>query len=242
MTLFLGSEVRNYKTFVQKFGLENKWNFPQALLEDNNKEKLEKLQAHEKYSDAIFSVPYQAIEATRSYYHLFLPIPLDEFKYNPTNRKIPLIIHAPTDPHKKGTDIILKTINELRNEGLQFHFLLIKNMKKQRLLKLLSMADILVDEIILHGPGFMSLEAMASGCMSMTKHFKDSPKEFQPPLVAIDENNIKSKLKFYIENPAERIEIIKAAKEYVHHHNSPDKIVEYYFDCLNKKIKEQYQL
>jgi glycosyltransferase involved in cell wall biosynthesis len=240
ITLFLGSEVRNYKTFISKFDLKDKWTFPDEILESNNSEKLKKLKIHEKLSDAIFSVPDQSIEATRPYYHLFLPIPLKDLNYNPKSRKIPLIIHAPTDPYKKGTDVILKTIEELRNEGLKFHFLLIRNMRKHRLLKLLSIADILVDEIILHGPGFMSLEAMASGCLAMTKHYKESPKEFQPPLVSINEVNIKSELKYYIQNPNKRLEIITEARNYVEQHNSPDKIIEYYLNCLEGKITPQY--
>jgi glycosyltransferase involved in cell wall biosynthesis len=242
ITLFLGSEVRNYQTFLETYNLRDIWVFPEHILNDNNDTKLKKLRLHERYSDVIFSVPDQAIEAKRPYYHIFLPIPINELKFNPKARKIPLIIHAPTDPYKKGTDFIIRSINELRKEGLQFHFINIKNLPKEKLLKLLSISDILVDEIVLHGPGFMSIEAMALGCMSMTKHFAGSPPEFQPPLISIDHTNIKEKLKYYILNSEERVEIILKARKYVEEHNSPEKVIDYYFNCLNNQIKPQYEI
>lgn len=240
MTLFLGSEVRNYNLFVDTFNLKHVWSFPESLLFNNNLQKLSKLRAHEKYSDVIFSVPDQALEAKRPYYHIFLPIPLNDLHFNPKARKIPLVIHAPTDPYKKGTDKIINAVKNLKAEGIQFHFILINKLERPRLLKLLSIADILIDEIVLHGPGFLSLEAMASGCLVLTKHYTESPPDFCPPIISIDHTNIEEKLKYYILNFNERLNILYDARKYVETYNNPDKVIQYYFDCLNNKVKPHY--
>jgi hypothetical protein len=96
------------------------------------------------------------------------------------------ILHCPSDRYVKGTDVVLKAIKKIRNEGLSFKFELIENRKNDYVLEMLQSTDIVVDQ-----PGTwvarFAVEGMASGCCvvggNRTKYMyrKESPViQFEP--------------------------------------------------------------
>ncbi|MBK8785160.1 MAG: glycosyltransferase [Chitinophagaceae bacterium] len=93
-------------------------------------------------------------------------------------------------------------------------------MPNEELVKLLSDADILCDELFLHGPGVLSAEAMAAGCAVATRCLNIKP--FQPPVCSITPENISEKLKLLITDIDYRTSLAKAAKIFVDEFNSPN--------------------
>jgi glycosyltransferase involved in cell wall biosynthesis len=49
------------------------------------------------------------------------------------------------------------------------------NISNKEVRKLLTDADILLDELYMHGPGMIGIEAMASGCCVVAKYLEGSP-------------------------------------------------------------------
>jgi glycosyltransferase involved in cell wall biosynthesis len=232
ITLFLGSDIRDYQLFKKKFNISH-WSFSEELNQPGGEGKLKKLRLHEKYSDAIFSVPDQSILAERSYFHLKIPMEIDRFKFNIPKNDEPVIIHAPSKPEIKGTDLIINTMEELKKEGLNFKFKLIRGMSHDMLMAELLNADILVDEIVLHGPGFLSFEAMLSGCAVATKYLDNSPPCFKPPIFNINEYNIKDRLRELINDKELITNLAIEGRNYTIKNNCHKKVAKEILDSLN---------
>lgn len=79
-------------------------------------------------------------------------------------RDRPLIVHAPTDRHVKGTRYVLAAIEQLKEKGLSFEFELIEKQDNVYVINRLIEADILVDQ-----PGTwigrLGAEALAASCI-----------------------------------------------------------------------------
>ncbi|MBK8774890.1 MAG: glycosyltransferase family 1 protein, partial [Chitinophagaceae bacterium] len=113
----------------------------------------------------------------------------------------------------KGTDIIEATLEKLSKEGIEFEFISVRNMPNKELLKLLSQADILIDEIVFNGPGALSFEGMLSGCAVATRYIEDSPEVFRPPVWNINAGNIYYKLKKLLTDRDLRIRVAEEGRE-----------------------------
>jgi len=76
----------------------------------------------------------------------------------------PLIVHAPSSPAVKRTDIVLEAIKNLKKEGYNFDFELITDKKNDDVIKMLMKADIVIDQ---PSPwiGKLAIEAMAARCI-----------------------------------------------------------------------------
>ncbi|MBK8606782.1 MAG: hypothetical protein IPN82_08100 [Chitinophagaceae bacterium] len=75
-------------------------------------------------------------------------------------------------------------------------------MPNEDLLKELTHADILIDQIFLHGPGVLGTEAMAAGTLVATRFFEEYKHIFNPPVVDIKPDNIYEKMKHILMNRA----------------------------------------
>lgn len=216
--LFVGSDIRNYNTFSQQYDIA-RWTFPNAFIVTSMEDQLIMVRHAEKYADSIYSVPDQAGLQLRPYHHLPVPVPVEKCRYVVHGRQVPKILHAPSVPYKKGTDIIEGTIERLRAEGLQFEFISIRDQPHEKVLELLTDADILVDEIVFHGPGALSFEAMLSGCAVATRYLEDSPACFRPPVCSINADNIQEKLRELIQNPAMVRDMAERGRKYALENN-----------------------
>lgn len=232
-TLLMGSDVRDYNVFQQEFGI-SRWTFPAEYHAVPLEKKLHILRAHERYADAIFSVPDQMGLAIRPYHHLEVPLRLEKLTYNVPRRQIPRVVHAPSVPHVKGSDVIEGAFETLRAEGVEFDLISVRDVPHDELLKILSDADVLVDELIAHGPGWLSFEAMASGCAVATHYLEASPACFRPPVWSIDEHNIVDRLRTLLTNIGLRIELAEKGRRYVEQHNT----IEHVVDNLLQKVEE----
>ena len=239
--IFVGSDVRHFNAFKMQYDVSN-WNFPKSWTEETAHQKLQYIQRAEKYGDLIYSVPDQAGLQTKPYYHLQIPIEVEKIKFTNKRRKIPRVLHLPSDPWKKGTDIIERVIAELKKEGLEFDFITRRDLSNKETLTLLQDIDIVVDEIVFHGPGVLAFEAMASGCAVATKYLSDSSECFRPPIVNIDASNIKEKLRALFSDYEFQQDLIVKGRKYVEENNDSSVVVKNILDNLLVKKEFDYTL
>jgi hypothetical protein len=223
--LFAGSEVRTYSDFSSTYDASH-WDFPDYWVNENTERKKLYVETAEKHADLIYSVPDQAGLQKRPYYHLQIPIDLSNFVFRNNKRSVPNVLHLPSDPWKKGTDIIEKVIGELMAEGVKINFFSYRNLSHQKVAGLLQDMDILVDQIVFHGPGVLGFEAMASGCVVATRYLESSPAIFRPPVWNIDAGNIKSKLAELFSNYDLQQKMIIEGRQYVELYNNSSKVAD----------------
>jgi len=221
--LFTGSDVRTFLLFSQTYDV-SKWQFPDSWVKENTDTKTLYVKTAEKFADLIYSVPDQAGLQKKPYYHLQIPIDLSKFVFRNNNRRVPNVVHLPSDPWKKGTDIIEKVIGELIAEGIRINFFSYRNIRHEQMPEILQDMDILVDEIVFHGPGVLSFEAMASGCAVATRYIEDSPAVFRPPVWNVNADNIKSRLAELFRDYELQQKLIIEGRRYVEQQNDSAKV------------------
>ena len=203
ITVFWGSDVRYWYTFAEEmksFGVQDEMSpfFEYAKNRSGGSywDKKRTVNAAEKYSDLILSQPDCAQLQTRPYMRCQIPLDLSEYKFNVPGRTKPLILHAPSVPEAKGTDVVLKVIEELKEEGLQFEFRLIEKMPNRELRKLLTESDIVVDQLYSATIAGFAAEAMASGNAVLARYTEEYAK-VPPgcPAINVSKFTLKDKLR-----------------------------------------------
>lgn len=225
ITVFVGSDVRYTPAFVMQYKIKevSGWNYD--MNDEDLNQKLKYIRIAELYSDMILSVPDQSGLAIRNFNHFFLPIDLKRYKLKLMENVIPKIIHAPTRKGAKGTDFFIKVLNQLKQEGIQFEFTLIQNLNNNELLNLLTESDILLDELYAHGPGMLSTEAMALGCVVVTKKDLTNIAIFDAPICNVSLENLYDVIKGLILDKNKRQEIALKARKYVEENNESKLVV-----------------
>ena len=231
--VFWGSDVRYIDAFekqMQSMGVLDEYEpfirGVRTLGEESLRVKLNRVRMAEKYADLILSQPGYAQLQTRPYMRANIPLDMSMFQYNVPGRKRPLIVHAPSNPLIKGTDFIKRTMDELQSEGVEFDFQPVENMPNPELRKLLTSADIVVDELYADTVGVLSTEGMATGNAVLTHYpadFAGVPKDC--PAVNITEKNLKDILRNVILDVAWRCDLAERGRKFVETNNDSIKIV-----------------
>ncbi|WP_206529761.1 glycosyltransferase family 1 protein [Brevibacillus sp. SYP-B805] len=84
-------------------------------------------------------------------------------QYPRVDTRVPLIIHAPTQPTFKGTVYVEDAIQRLRQAGFQFDYKRIEFMSNAEALSYYRQADIVIDQLLVGTYGLFAVEAMALG-------------------------------------------------------------------------------
>lgn len=145
-------------------------------------------------------------------------VELDKYlpQYPDPNRKVPLIVHAPSHRELKGTDFVLAAIETLKSR-YTFDFQLIENMKHSEAMKLYGEADIIVDQLRIGTHGGLALESMALGKPVIT-YLREESKEFYPksiPIVSASTETVCEVLERLISDGALRHDIGVRGRKYM---------------------------
>jgi hypothetical protein len=207
---YLGSEARHVSAFCQEYGVDaSKWGRSYHL--DPLEPKLEAIRWAELYADLIYSVPDQAGLQIRPYYHTFVPLKIDLEPHVP-DREVPVVLHAPSwdvvqRGDIKGTSYVRAAMEQLQAEGVRFDFKYIHGMMRKDVLEILKSSDVVVDELILHGPGALAAEAMRAGCAVATHIIEPPHPFFDAPVCPVDPTNVKERTRRLITDRAYRVEL-----------------------------------
>lgn len=234
-----GTDVRHTDPFVQEFKIDYelwKKDFPVDPLE----KKFFYLRQMELYSDLILSLPDQSGFALKPYFHLKIPYDPGSAEFRVHDRSRPQIVHCPTRRFIKGSDLIESTLDKLKEDGVEFDYKKVVNVPNHELLKILVDSDIVVDEMLLPGPGVLGFEAMVTGCVECTRHIPNKASGWLPPVVAIDNDNIYQELKRIISDKELRKEIAIEGQKYVKEKHHPNVVAGEILAWLDKKSSPHY--
>jgi hypothetical protein len=159
-----------------------------------------------------------------------LPLALDVAavrpRYPDERRKVPLLIHAPTNPLFKGTEFIETAIRRLRGEGVRFHYRRIEKMDNREALRLYRMADVIIDQILCGSYGMLAVESMSLGKPVVGFVREDLLPLFpeEPPIVNANPDTICDVLRELIAEPRLRREKGLEGRRYVEKHHDLDTV------------------
>ncbi|NWG08522.1 MAG: glycosyltransferase [Chloroflexi bacterium] len=243
ITAFWGSDVRYWYAFseeMRSLGVESEvhpfFKYARERSGGSLMDKQRTIRVAETYSDLIISQPDCGQLQTRPYMRCSVPLDLSQYSFNVPGRERPLVLHAPSVPEAKGTDIILQVVNELKKEGISFDFQQIDNMPNGELRQLLSMADIVVDELYSATVGALSAEAMATGNTVLVRYMPDYCKVPDGcPAVNVNKFTLKEKLREIIIDMRERTRLAMQGRAYVEKVNDHVNICRDLLDWLARK-------
>jgi hypothetical protein len=248
ITAFWGSDVRHWYAFAEEMrslGVESEVSpFFQYARERSGGSFMDKqrtIRVAESYSDLIISQPDCGQLQTRAYMRSHVPLDLSQYEFSVPARARPLILHAPSVPEAKGTDIILQVIDDLRDEGLSFDFQRIENMPNGELRSLLSRSDIVIDELFSATVGALSAEAMATGNVVLVRYMADYCKIPDGcPAINVNKFDLKEKLKKIIVDVEERKQLAMQGRKYVETVNDNVKVCRDLLAWLSHKDELDY--
>ncbi len=166
-------------------------------------QKLRFIENAEQYSRLIFSRPDQS-QLLRRPYHRMLPyVRALDFSPNTDQREVPVIVHPCSDDSIKGVDIVRDALLILESRGVKFTYRRVTGMSQVQVRDLMRDADIVIDQLFLPGGGKVSVEAMMSGCVALSRMAYDTYPQLyseRPPIVDIAPLTLVDQLEFIIKN------------------------------------------
>jgi glycosyltransferase involved in cell wall biosynthesis len=152
------------------------------------------------------------------------------FNKSAVNEKV-VIVHSPNHRGCKGTEYLIKAVQELKDEKLNVELKLLEKIQNHEVsLILRNEADILVEQLIFTGHGLSGLEGMASGIPTIA-NLEDEAYTLpmrrwsfldECPLVSATPENITDVLRVLITNPKLRKELGCAGRKYVEKYHGLD--------------------
>ncbi len=217
-----GSDVRLYSKAVK--------NSPHVKLvqPDENRMKME-LDFLSRHISHCAVCDYELYEYVKDYYSNIYLIPqcvdLENLKVqNNKNNKL-LIVHAPTNREIKGTEYILKAINDLQLK-YDFDFKLIEKMSHEEAMLTYKRADIVIDQLRIGTYGLVSIENMALGkpVISYINEYMLEKYPIELPIITSGVENIKEKIEYLIKNQDILPDIGLKGRRYVEKYHDINKV------------------
>jgi len=136
--------------------------------------------------------------------------------------------HAPTHRGVKGSDLIMDAVQNLKQEGLQFEFVLIEGISNQEAKEIYTTIDVLIDQLYAGWYGGVAVEAMALG-KPVLAYIREKDLDFLPqqmrdelPVINVTPDTIESKLRHILNMPRyELLQLAQRSRSYVEHWHDP---------------------
>ncbi|RIX52343.1 hypothetical protein D3P08_12725 [Paenibacillus nanensis] len=147
----------------------------------------------------------------------------------------PLVVHAPSDPYLKGTEFVLRAVENLHSK-IDFDFEFIQKMPHEKALRRYAQADIIVDQLCIGVYSILSIESMLMGKPVIT-YIRPDLQEHYPsdlPIVSASPDTIESTLQDLLLNPERRRELGMKGREYAMKYHAPEVIAQRLIDVYNQ--------
>lgn len=155
-----------------------------------------------------------------------------------TTNTRPLVVHAPTQRIAKGSSYIVEAVEELKKE-LDFDFVLLENMPREKALQQVKQCDIFIDQLILGSYGLASCEAMAFGkpvlCYIMPAVY-DNGLPADCPVVNTTTETIKEQLRELLLSESRRKELGALGRAFAENRLDADKAAIRYTEMYREVI------
>lgn len=177
---FCGSDIRAPRLMIQlekKNGLENISTYlsqiSKSFLTDWHDQNVKNTALiSEKYAHLIFNASVDQMayfsKPTKPFIYLYPTEKIKKNKIKYYNMDLIKIVHAPSSPIIKGTQLVRAAIKKLKEDGYVFQYQELINVSNKRVLRELRDAHIVLNQFYAFMPGFFGIEAMASHCALLT--------------------------------------------------------------------------
>ncbi len=193
-----GADIRSplkMRLAFEKSGEENYGNYIPYVnstfdTDDHELRVKEVARVVDEYSDVFFNAEYdQAAHLRRKANSFMYFFPLEDIdfndkKYNQIITTPIRILHAPSSPVPKGTQVVRTVIRMLQNEGFKFEYVELTHSPNSQVMQKLQESHIVINELYAFMPGVFAIEAMAMSCVVLTR--ADSLYETQLPASSND--------------------------------------------------------
>jgi glycosyltransferase involved in cell wall biosynthesis len=176
------------------------------------------------------------------YFHTRVRVRLESYASRPpdANQHRPLVVHAPSDKARKGSDAVLAAVENLRTT-IPFDFQLLHGLPRAQALKAVADCDVFLDQFTIGAEGLAAHEAMAFGkpvvCFIKQSIRGRYPADF--PVVSATQESLPDVLSDLLSNGGRRHELGRRGRAYVEAHNDSRKVagelVEIYEDLLARR-------
>ncbi|MBX7046692.1 MAG: hypothetical protein K1X86_12735 [Ignavibacteria bacterium] len=191
----------------------------------------------EEISDLLLTVEYDHLFIHKNVNYIFFPFDVNAFQFRINSNKVKKIVHSPTNRAFKGTDKILKVIDEAQKEA-KFEFLLLENIDREKLLEIKSQCDLAIDQVggEMGGSGYgkNSIENLSMGIPTFTEFFDDYYNFIKDnPFINSNIKNLKSDILRIVRDEKLIEEFANKGRKWVAKTHS--------FEAVNNKLLEYYR-
>jgi glycosyltransferase involved in cell wall biosynthesis len=158
----------------------------------------------------------------------FTPVP-------PTDRERPLVVHAPSDRKRKGTEFVIAACEQLPVE-----LDIVEGVHHEEARARYARADVVVDQLNAGWHGIFALEAMALGKPVVTYLREETVEQaaraygIRIPIVSATKETLVDALRPLVESPALRREVGAASRAYVERVHDVDRVAERLLDLYSR--------
>lgn len=190
----------------------------------------------DEISDLNLTVEFDHINLHKNINYIFFPFDVSQYQIKKRNNKKIKIIHSPTNRKFKGTDKILKVIDEVNKER-QIEFILLENVERSKVLEIKAGCDIAIDQVggEMGGTGYgkNSIENLAMGIPTVTE-FTVEYLNFisENPFIHSDIQTLKENLIRLIDDESLRNELGLKGRQWVEKYHS--------FKSVNNSLMKYY--
>lgn len=179
--LFTGSDIRSpvlMRRMQEETGLENIVTYldqvaPVFASVGYDDQRRQTAVVADRSADAIFSAAVDQLSYLASplepfpYFYPDDDVLLDDAKHSAPGPRI--VVHAPSSPIIKGTQVVRAAVQRLRADGYDFDYRELSGVPHTEILAALREAHIVLNEFYAFVPGVFGVEAMANGCALLTR-------------------------------------------------------------------------
>lgn len=160
------------------------------------------------------------------------------------------IVHIYNHPACKGSDAVFKAVAELQKEGYEIEFVYKCGIPNDEVLKYISEADIVVDQLVIGWYASFSVESMAYGKPTICYLREDllelfektgNVEENEVPVISADVLTIKNVLRDLIEKKEELYEIGKKTRQYCEKYHSLESVGKWFDDIIRTKCIKSFK-
>lgn len=179
--VFTGSDIRSPKlmrSFQQRTGLETIVTYldqvsPVFGTDAYDDQRRRTAAVADDCADAIFTASVDQMSyLTRPTEPFPYFYPDDDLLLDASKHAAPgprLVVHAPSSPIIKGTQVVRAAVQRLRSEGYEFDYRELVGVPHEDVLSALREAHIVLNEFYAFVPGVFGVEAMANNCALLTR-------------------------------------------------------------------------
>ena len=221
----------------------------------SSKRKLRLTRFHQKYCSFVIGSPASTSQyANKPFINSFVlgfPVKLNknlkELSASCSDQDKIIIVHAPSHKKGKGTQEILKAIDNLKNKGHSITLNLLEGVANKEVIKAIKECDLVVDQIYSDTPmAGLASEAASYGKPSLVggyglaylKNFIDQ--DFWPPVKECLPDDIENALEDLIVNEQKILDLGARAKEYLSKKRSSLVIAKYFDGLIKNEVPSEW--